>query len=427
MELFEKEPYILKIEKNNITFGIKDASNEISFHTEKESYLDSEKISQIKKSFEEICDKNTMDKKSFKSFADVSQAVALELTGDIERADIKLSEKFSDSNSFANNYNYIKNLYNDIKYERLITTPENKNMPVITNIRNDSEEKNLIQFKLLSGNNKLKCVYDNDLSKGSYNMFGNVSKNEFEEFSKTIEAIDSNILKNTKEINFYPRNQDELKVSVKELPDVGGYTGSVEIKKYINISQPNLKIENFLKFDDLSDMVFQNQVITEDKNIDVEKYITEFTEDFFEKSSTQKYSSGWTNVELSAGHVVNFNNLGKTFGSLMNTSDKSSVNCEINMKCENEDFKMSFNSQFEKLSIKNGNDILDFKGSYKSTSEKDMSVITKELQDNGEIENIIKNISENFDNIKTYSCELNNNDITKEIDTDKNVNNEIKL
>lgn len=111
----------------------------------------------------------------------------------------------------------------------------------------------------------------------------------------------------------------------------------------------------------------------------------------------------------------------------MNTSDKSSVNCEINMKCENEDFKMSFNSQFEKLSIKNGNDILDFEGSYKSTSEKDMSVITKELQDNGEIENIIKNISENFDNIKTYLCELNNNDITKEIDTDKNVNNEIKL
>ena len=35
MELFEKEPYILKIEKNNITFGIKDTSNEISFYTEK--------------------------------------------------------------------------------------------------------------------------------------------------------------------------------------------------------------------------------------------------------------------------------------------------------------------------------------------------------------------------------------------------------
>lgn len=427
MELFEKEPYILKIEKNNITFGIKDTSNEISFYTEKESYLDSEKISQIKKSFEEICNKNRLDKESFKSFADISHEVALELNHDIERTDIKLSENFSDSNTFSDNYNYIKNLYNDIKYKSLITTPENKNMPVIANIRNDSEEKNLTQFKLLSGNNKLKCVYDNDLSKGSYNMFGNVSKNEFEEFLKTIEAIDSNILKNTKEINFYPRNQDELKVSVKELPDVGGYTGSVEIKKYINTSQPSLKIENFLKFDDLSDMVFQNQVIAEDKNIDVEKYIAEFTEDFFEKSSTQKYSSGWTNVELSAGHVVDFNNLGKTFGSLMNTADKSSVNCEINMKCENEDFKMSFNSQFEKLSIKNGNDILDFEGNYKSTSEKDMSVITKELQDNGEIENIIKNISENFDNIKTYSCELNNNDITKEIYTYKNVNNEIKL
>lgn len=426
MELFEKEPYILKIEKNNITFGIKDTSNEISFHTEKESYLDSEKISQIKKSFEEICDKNIMDKKSFKAFADVSQAVALELTGDIERADIKLSEKFSDSNSFAENYNYIKNLYNDIKYERLITISENKNMPVIANIRNDSEEKNVTQFKLLSGNNKLKCIYDNDLSKGSYNMFGNVSKNEFEEFSKTIEAIDSNILKNTKEINFYPRNQEELKVSVKELPDVGGYTGSVEIKKYINTSQPSLKIENFLKLDDLSDMVFQNKVIVEDKNSDIENYIAEFTEDFFEKASISN-NTGWTDVELSAGHTMDFNNLGKTFGSLMNIADNSSVNCEINMKCEHEDFKMSFNSQFEKLSIKNGNDILDFEGSYKSTSEKDMSVITKELQDNGEIENIIKNISENFDNIKTYSCELNNKDITKEIDTDKNVNNEIKL
>lgn len=426
MELFEKEPYMLKIEKNNITLGIKDTSDEISFHTEKEDYLESEKISQIKNTFEETCDKNRLDKESFKSFADVSHAVALELTGDIERADIKLSENFSDSNSFAENYNYIKNLYNDIKYERLIAAPENKNMPVIANIKNDSEEKNLTQFKRLSGNNKLKCVYDNDLSKGSYNMFGNVSKNEFEEFSKTIEVIDSNILKNTKEINFYPRNQDELKVSVKELPDVGGYTGSVEIKKYINTSQPNLKIENFLKFDDLSDMVFQNQVIAEDKNIDVEKYITEFTEDFFEKASASN-NTGWTNVELSAGHIVDFNNLGKTFGSLMNISDKSLVNCEINMRCENEDFKMSFNSQFEKLSIKNGNDILDFEGSYKNTSEKDMSVITKELQDNGEIENIIKNISENFDNIKTYSCELNNKDITKEIDTDKNVNNEIKL
>ena len=426
MELFEKEPYILKIEKNNITFGIKDTSNEISFHTEKESYLDSEKISQIKKSFEEICDKNIMDKKSFKAFADVSQAVALELTGDIERADIKLSENFSDSNSFADNYNYIKNLYSDIKYEHLITIPENKNMPVIANIRNDSEEKNVTQFKLLSGNNKLKCIYDNDLSKGSYNMFGNVSKNEFEEFSKTIEAIDSNILKNTKEINFYPRNQEELKVSVKELPDVGGYTGSVEIKKYINTSQPSLKIENFLKLDDLSDMVFQNKVIVEDKNSDIENYIAEFTEDFFEKASISN-NTGWTDVELSAGHTMDFNNLGKTFGSLMNIADKSSVNCEINMKCEHEDFKMSFNSQFEKLSIKNGNDVLNFEGSYKSTSEKDMSVITKELQDNGKIENIIKNISENFDNMKTYSCELNNNDITKEIDTDKNVNNEIKL
>lgn len=426
MELFEKEPYILKIEKNNITFGIKDTSNEISFHTEKEDYLESEKISQIKNTFEETCDKNRLDKESFKSFADVSHAVALELTGDIERADIKLSENFSDTNSFADNYNYIKNLYSDIKYERLITIPENKNMPVIANIRNDSEEKNLTQFKLLSGNNKLKCIYDNDLSKGSYNMFGNVSKNEFEEFSKTIEAIDSNILKNTKEINFYPRNQEELKVSVKELPDVGGYTGSVEIKKYINTSQPSLKIENFLKLDDLSDMVFQNKVIIEDKNSDIENYIAEFTEDFFEKASISN-NTGWTDVELSAGHTMDFNNLVKTFGSLMNIADKSSVNCEINMKCEHEDFKMSFNSQFEKLSIKNGNDVLNFEGSYKSTSEKDMSVITKELQDNGEIENIIKNISENFDNMKTYSCELNNNDITKEIDTDKNVNNEIKL
>lgn len=426
MELFEKEPYILKIEKNNITLGMKDTSNEISFHTEKEGCLDSKKIFQLKNRFEEICDKNRLDKESFKSFAYISHEVALELNHDIERTDIKLSENFSDSNTFSDNYNYIKNLYNDIEYERLIITPENKNIPVIANIKNDSEEKNLTQFKLLSGNNKLKCVYDNDLSKGSYNMFGNVSKNEFEEFLKTIEAIDSNILKNTKEINFYPRNQDELKVSVKELPDDGGYTGSVEIKKYINTSQPNLKIENFLKFDDLSDMVFQNQVIAEDKNIDVEKYITEFTEDFFEKASASN-NTGWTNVELSAGHIVDFNNLGKTFGSLMNTSDKSLVNCEINMRCENEDFKMSFNSQFEKLSVKNGNDILDFEGSYKSTSEKDMSVITKELQDNGEIENIIKNISENFNNIKTYSCELNNNDITKEIDTDKNVNNEIKL
>ena len=426
MELFEKEPYILKIEKNNITLGIKDTSNEISFHTEKEDCLDSEKIFQIKNRFEEICDKNRLDKESFKSFADISHEVALELNHDIERTDIKLSENFSDSNTFSDNYNYIKNLYNDIEYERLIITPENKNIPVITNIENNSEEKNVTQFKLLSGNNKLKCVYENNTSKGSYNMFGNVSENEFKEFLKTIENIDSNILKNTKEINFYPRNQDELKVSVKELSDVGGYTGSVEIKKYINTSQPNLKIENFLKFDDLSDMVFQNQVIAEDKNIDVEKYITEFTEDFFEKASASN-NTGWTNVELSAGHIVDFNNLGKTFGSLMNTSDKSLVNCEINMRCENEDFKMSFNSQFEKLSIKNGNDILDFEGSYKSTSEKDMSVITKELQDNGEIENIIKNISENFDNIKTYSCELNNNDITKEIDTDKNVNNEIKL
>ena len=184
MELVEKEPYILKIEKNNITLGIKDTSNEISFHTEKEGCLDSEKIFQIKNRFEEICNKNRLDKESFKSFADISHEVALELNHDIERTDIKLSENFSDSNTFSDKYNYIKNLYNDIKYERLITTPENKNMPVITNIRNDSEEKNLTQFKLLSGNNKLKCVYDNNLSKGSYNMFGNVSKNEFEEFLK---------------------------------------------------------------------------------------------------------------------------------------------------------------------------------------------------------------------------------------------------
>lgn len=69
-----------------------------------------------------------------------------------------------------------------------------------------------------------------------------------------------------------------------------------------------MKIENFLKFDDLSDMVFQNQVIAEDKNIDVEKYITEFTEDFFEKASASN-NTGWTNVELSAGHIVDFNNL----------------------------------------------------------------------------------------------------------------------
>ena len=191
MELVEKEPYILKIEKNNISVGIKDALDKISFrHNDS---LGNEHISKIKNLFVKACDKNSLDKESFESFADISHTVALELNHDIERTDIKLSEKFSDSNFFADNYNYIKNLYNDIKYERLITTPENKNMPVITNIRNDSEEKNLTQFKLLSGNNKLKCVYDNNLSKGSYNMFGNVSKNEFEEFLKTIEAIDSNI------------------------------------------------------------------------------------------------------------------------------------------------------------------------------------------------------------------------------------------
>lgn len=32
-----------------------------------------------------------------------------------------------------------------------------------------------------------------------------------------------------------------------------------------------------------------------------------------------------------------------------------------------------------------------------------------------------------FNFLYNMNCELNNNDITKEIDTDKNVNNEIKL
>ena len=80
-----------------------------------------------------------------------------------------------------------------------------------------------------------------------------------------------------------------------------------------------------------------------------------------------------------------FNNVGNVFGTLMDISSRIPVCHNLTMECLYEKFKMEY-SEANTLTInENGNNIILTSNYTDTTKEKDLSVITETLKDDGKI------------------------------------------
>ena len=126
---------------------------------------------------------------------------------------------------------------------------------------------------------------------------------------------------------------------------------------------------------------------------------------------------GWTDIKLEGGTIDGFNSIGDVFGTLMDISNKVPLCHSLTMDCLYENFNMEY-SEANTLEInENGNTITLTSNYTNTTKEKDLSVITETLKDDGKIENILTEISKNFNEIHTYSCKVNGENVTRELDT----------
>ena len=100
----------------------------------------------------------------------------------------------------------------------------------------------------------------------------------------------------------------------------------------------------------------------------------------------------------------------------MDISNKVPLCHNLTMNCLYENFNMEY-SEANTLEInENGNNITLTSNYTDTTKEKDLSVITETLKDEGKIENILTEISKNFNEINTYSCKINGENVTRELD-----------
>ena len=152
-------------------------------------------------------------------------------------------------------------------------------------------------------------------------------------------------------------------------------------------------------------------------------------EDFFLESlnGNNFFDMGWTDIKLEGGTIDQFNSLGKTFGTLMDISSKIPLCHNLTMECLYEDFKMEY-SEANTLTInENENNIMLTSNYTDTTKEKDLSVITETLKDDGKIEDILTEISKNFNEINTYSCKINGENVTRELNTKNFSNKEMDM
>lgn len=371
---------------------------------------------------------------SIENLINISHSVAEHISGYIDTVSFIKTGVFDDIGT-ERIHNMMKDSFSDIKYNTLKTFSGSEKMEYRHQINENMKDGTVDIFIFEMDKNKiLKFMsIDND-NKTSFELWGNVDNNDFNKLKTSLSLVNEELLNSNKNIEIFPQNDDSLKISLSDISEEGGQYSKLNLNIHNFISRKDLEVKSFLDFKDLLEAVLRTDIVNKgteysNKRDMTDKYIENFAEDFFLESlnGNNFFDMGWTDIKLEGGTIDQFNSLGKTFGTLMDISNKIPLCHSIAMDCLYEDFKMEY-SEANTLTInENGNNIMLTSNYTDTTKEKDLSVITETLKDDGKIENILTEISKNFNEINTYSCKINGENVTRELNTKNFSNKEMDM
>lgn len=383
----------------------------------------------VKNIFPEISemfkDKSFSDENSIENLINVSYSVAEHISGCIDNVNfIKIG---TSEIGIERIHNMIKDSFSDINYGTLKTFESDEKMENRHQINEDKKDGTVDIFIFEMEKHKLfKFISIND--ERSFELWGNVDNNDLNKIKTSLSLVNEELLNKTKE------NDGSLKISLSDISEEGGQYSKLNLNIHNVLFRKDLEVKSFLTLDDLSEAVLRTDIINSgteysNKRDMTDRYIQNFAEDLFLKSLNGKnfLEMGWTDIKLESGTIDEFNSIGEVFGTLMDISNKVPLCHSLTMDCLYEDFKMEY-SEANTLEIhENGNNIILTSNYTDTAKEKDLSVITETLKDDGKIENILTEISKNFNEINTYSCKINGENVTRELNTKNFSNKEMNL
>lgn len=389
----------------------------------------------VKNIFPEISemfkDKSFSDENSIENLINVSYSVAEHISGCIDNVNfIKIG---TSEIGIERIHNMIKDSFSDINYGTLKTFESDEKMENRHQINEDKKDGTVDIFIFEMEKHKLfKFISIND--ERSFELWGNVDNNDLNKIKTSLSLVNEELLNKTKNIEIFPENDDSLKISLSDISEEGGQYSKLNINIHNVLLLKDLEVKSFLDFKDISEAVLRTDIINNgteysNKRDMTDRYIQNFAEDLFLKSLNGKnfLEMGWTDIKLESGTIDEFNSIGEVFGTLMDISNKVPLCHSLTMDCLYEDFKMEY-SEANTLEIhENGNNIILTSNYTDTAKEKDLSVITETLKDDGKIENILTEISKNFNEINTYSCKINGENVTRELNTKNFSNKEMNL
>lgn len=372
----------------------------------------------VKNIFPEISemfkDKSFSDENSIENLINVSYSVAEHISGCIDNVNfIKIG---TSEIGIERIHNMIKDSFSDINYGTLKTFESDEKMENRHQINEDKKDGTVDIF-----------IFEMEKHK----LFKFISiNNDLNKIKTSLSLVNEELLNKTKNIEIFPENDGSLKISLSDISEEGGQYSKLNLNIHNVLSRKDLEVKSFLDFKDISEAVLRTDIINNgteysNKRDMTDRYIQNFAEDLFLKSLNGKnfLEMGWTDIKLESGTIDEFNSIGEVFGTLMDISNKVPLCHSLTMDCLYEDFKMEY-SEANTLEIhENGNNIILTSNYTDTAKEKDLSVITETLKDDGKIENILTEISKNFNEINTYSCKINGENVTRELNT-KNFSNE---
>lgn len=389
----------------------------------------------VKNIFPEISemfkDKSFSDENSIENLINVSYSVAEHISGCIDNVNfIKIG---TSEIGIERIHNMIKDSFSDINYGTLKTFESDEKMENRHQINEDKKDGTVDIFIFEMEKHKLfKFISIND--ERSFELWGNVDNNDLNKIKTSLSLVNEELLNKTKNIEIFPENDDSLTISLSDISEEGGQYSKLNLNIHNVLSRKDLEVKSFLDFKDISEAVLRTDTINSgaeysNKRDMTDRYIQNFAEDFFLKSLNGKnfLEMGWTDIKLESGTIDEFNSIGEVFGTLMDISNKVPLCHSLTMDCLYEDFKMEY-SEANTLEInENGNNITLTSNYTDTAKEKDLSVITETLKDDGKIENILTEISKNFNKINTYSCKVNGENVTRELNGKNFSNKEIDM
>lgn len=438
-----------KLTNNNCEIEYDGYSIDVALNDRSEIMLNikEDRRNDVKKIFPEISrmfkNKSFSNENSVENLINVSHSVAEHISGYIDTVNFIKTGVFEDIGT-ERIHNMMKDSFSDIKYNTLKTFSGSEKMEHRHQINEDMKDGMVDIFIFDMDKNKiLKFISINNDDKSSFELWGNVDNNDLNKIKTSLSLVNEELLNKTKNIEIFPQNDDSLKISLSDISEEGGQYSKLNLNIHNVLFRKDLEVKSFLDFKDLSEAVLRTDIVnngTDYSNLrtDVinngtnssnlrdmsDRYMKKFAEDLFLDSlnGSNFLDMGWTDIKLESGTTDEFNSVGNVFGTLMDISSKIPLCHNLTMNCLYENFNMEY-SETNTLTINdNENNIILTSNYTDRTKEKDLSVITENLKDDGKIENILNAISENFNEINTYSCKINDENVTRELNT-KNFNN----